>query len=142
MDVMGPLHGDIKFVYMLIIHDAYSGMTWAQGLASKGEVSQEAAWWFSEMCVAMHQKPSEIVIDHGIREIHIDQGELWSHHLPRSLLIDGHEDNRFVNSTSYRQCLCRMSHTDHSEDRSKLTLRLEHGQMLVAPRYCASGIQS
>ncbi|SOV02791.1 uncharacterized protein UDID_18031 [Ustilago sp. UG-2017a] len=85
MDVMGPLHGDIKFVYMLIIHDAYSGMTWARGLASKGEASQEAAWWFSEMHVAMHQKPSEIVIDHGFREIHIDQGELWSHHLPRSL---------------------------------------------------------
>ncbi|SOV04339.1 uncharacterized protein UDID_17065 [Ustilago sp. UG-2017a] len=49
MDVMGPLHGDTKFAYALIIHDAYSGMSWAQGLASKGEASQEAAWWFSEI---------------------------------------------------------------------------------------------
>ncbi|SPC66816.1 uncharacterized protein UHOD_11431 [Ustilago sp. UG-2017b] len=75
MDVMGPLHGDTKFAYALIIHDAYSGMSWAQGLASKGEASQEAAWCFSEMCVTMHQKLSEIIIDHGIRGVRVDQGE-------------------------------------------------------------------
>ncbi|SAM85547.1 uncharacterized protein UBRO_20007 [Ustilago bromivora] len=43
MDVMGPLQGTTKFPYMLIIHDAYSGMTWVQGLTSKGAASQEAA---------------------------------------------------------------------------------------------------
>ncbi|CCF49929.1 hypothetical protein NDA11_004550 [Ustilago hordei] len=29
MDVLGPLHGVTKFTYVLIVHDAYSGMTWA-----------------------------------------------------------------------------------------------------------------
>lgn len=76
MDVMGPLHGDTKFMYVLIIHDAYSGMTWTQGLTNKCEASTEATWWFSEMKVATHQEPSEIVLDHRIREIRIDQGEL------------------------------------------------------------------
>ena len=28
MDVMGPLHGTMTFAYVLIIHNAYSGMIW------------------------------------------------------------------------------------------------------------------
>ncbi|SAM63998.1 uncharacterized protein UBRO_20431 [Ustilago bromivora] len=30
------------------------------------------------MKVTMHQEPSEIVLDHGIRKVCVDQGELWS----------------------------------------------------------------
>ncbi|SYW81846.1 uncharacterized protein UHO2_00351 [Ustilago hordei] len=48
MDVMGPLHGNIKFAYILIIHDAFLGMIWVHGLANKGGSSQEAIWWLLE----------------------------------------------------------------------------------------------
>ncbi|SOV09012.1 uncharacterized protein UDID_18232 [Ustilago sp. UG-2017a] len=48
---MGPLQGAAKFSYVLIIHDAHSGMTWAL---------------------------SEVDLDHGIKEVRVDQGELWS----------------------------------------------------------------
>ncbi|SAM86306.1 uncharacterized protein UBRO_20339 [Ustilago bromivora] len=54
MDVMGPMHGATKFAYVLIIHDAYSSMIWARGLMNKGQASQEAVWWFSEVCVTRH----------------------------------------------------------------------------------------
>ncbi|SOV09676.1 uncharacterized protein UDID_19281 [Ustilago sp. UG-2017a] len=78
MDVMGLLYGSAKFTYMLIIHDTYSSMTWAQGLTSKGTASQEAAWWLSEVCIATHQKPSKVVLDHRLKEVQVDQGKLWS----------------------------------------------------------------
>ncbi|SOV04271.1 uncharacterized protein UDID_17048 [Ustilago sp. UG-2017a] len=51
MDVMGPLHGTTQYSYVLIIHDAHSSMIW---------------------------RPSEVVLDHGIKEVRVDQGELWS----------------------------------------------------------------
>lgn len=69
MDVMGPLHGATQFAYVLIIHDTYSGMVWVRGLANKGQAAHEAGWWLSEVCVATHWKPLEVVIDHGIREV-------------------------------------------------------------------------
>ena len=53
-------------------------MIWVQELISKGAASQEAAWWLSEVCVATHQRPSEVVLDHGIKKVWVDQGELWS----------------------------------------------------------------
>ncbi|KAJ1585839.1 hypothetical protein NDA12_002285 [Ustilago hordei] len=78
MDVMGPLHSATKFTYMLIIHDAHSGMTWAQGLTSKGQASQEAAWWLSEVHIDIHQEPNGVILDQGVLEVCVDQGELWS----------------------------------------------------------------
>ncbi|KAJ1583988.1 hypothetical protein NDA11_001789 [Ustilago hordei] len=75
---MGPLHGATQYSYVLIIHDAHSGMIWVQGLAHKGAASQEAAWWLSKIHVAKNQRPSEVTLDHGIKEIQVDQGELWS----------------------------------------------------------------
>ena len=67
MDVMGPLHGNSKLVYILIIHDAFSGMIWVCGLASKGVASQEATWWLEEVNSV-----------HRLKEVHVDQGKLWS----------------------------------------------------------------
>ncbi|UTT91014.1 hypothetical protein NDA17_001991 [Ustilago hordei] len=78
MDVMGPLHGATKFAYVLIIHDAYSSMIWMRGLTNKSQASQEAAWWFSGIRVATCQVPLEVTFDHGLKEVCIDQGELWS----------------------------------------------------------------
>ncbi|SAM82126.1 uncharacterized protein UBRO_20634 [Ustilago bromivora] len=78
MVVMGPLHGATKFTYVLIIHDAYSSMIWVQGLMNKSQASQEVVWWFSEICVTTHQTPSEVIFNHRLKEVHIDQGELWS----------------------------------------------------------------
>ncbi|KAJ1572380.1 hypothetical protein NDA11_006223 [Ustilago hordei] len=43
MDIMGPMHGATKFAYVLIIHNVYLSMIWAQGLMNKGQASQEAA---------------------------------------------------------------------------------------------------
>ena len=45
---------------------------------NKGQAAQEAGWWFSEVRIATHWKPSEVVFDHGIKEVRVDQGELWS----------------------------------------------------------------
>ncbi|CCF50667.1 uncharacterized protein UHO2_07256 [Ustilago hordei] len=78
MDVMGPLHGNVKFVYILIIHDTFSGMIWVWGLTSKKEASQEATWWLSEMHITTHKELSEVIIDQGIKEVWVDQGKLWS----------------------------------------------------------------
>ncbi|SYW86252.1 uncharacterized protein UBRO2_05972 [Ustilago bromivora] len=73
MVVMGPLHGATKFTYVLIIHDAYSSMIWVQGLMNKSQASQEVVWWFSEICVTTHQTPSEVIFNHRLKEVHIDQ---------------------------------------------------------------------
>ncbi|KAJ1590989.1 hypothetical protein NDA11_004846 [Ustilago hordei] len=78
MDVMGPLHGATQYSYVLIIHDAHSSMIWVRGLTHKGATSQEAAWWLSEIHVAKNQRLSEVILDHRIKEIWVDQGELWS----------------------------------------------------------------
>lgn len=69
MDVMGPLHGATQYSFVLIIHDAHSGMIWVRGLAHKGVAYQEAAWWLSEIHATKNQRPSEV---------RVDQGELWS----------------------------------------------------------------
>ncbi|CCF51908.1 conserved uncharacterized protein (N-terminal fragment), partial [Ustilago hordei] len=71
MDVMGPLHGTTMFAYVLIIHDAYSGMVWVQGLMSKGQAAQEAGWWFSKVHITTHWKLLEVVFDHGIKEVQV-----------------------------------------------------------------------
>ncbi|SPC63948.1 uncharacterized protein UHOD_11381 [Ustilago sp. UG-2017b] len=81
MDVMGPLHGATKFTYVLIIHDAYSSMTWVQGLTNKSQASQEAVWWFSEICVTTHQILSEVIFDHRLKEVCIDQAGATRGHI-------------------------------------------------------------
>ena len=48
----------------------------------KGQASQEAAWWFSEVCITTHQKPLEVVKDHRLKEVRVDQGK---HLCPRTL---------------------------------------------------------
>ncbi|KAJ1027950.1 hypothetical protein NDA13_003402 [Ustilago tritici] len=106
MDVMGPLHGNAKFAYVLIIHDTFSGMIWVCGLANKGGVSQEVAWWLLEVHVATHQWPSHVVLDHGLKEVRMDQGELWSTAFRDTCLSTGvkitasptqqHTDNAFA----------------------------------------------
>ncbi|CCF50039.1 uncharacterized protein UHOR_14187 [Ustilago hordei] len=74
MDVMGPLHGNAKFAYVLIIHNAFSGMIWVCSLASKGGVSQEVTWWLEEVHVATPQQSPHLVPNYSLKEVHVDQG--------------------------------------------------------------------
>ncbi|KAJ1598602.1 hypothetical protein NDA14_004945 [Ustilago hordei] len=78
MDVMGPLHKSPQYSYILVIHDAYSGMIWIWGLTSKAQATTEALWWILEVHQAPQHQASKVMLAQSIKEIRVDQGELWT----------------------------------------------------------------
>ncbi|SYW81894.1 uncharacterized protein UHO2_00398 [Ustilago hordei] len=72
MDVMGLLHGNTKLAYVLIIHDAFSDMIWQRWGVPGGNVVAQGG-------TCCHtSRTTTLIPDHGLKEVRVDQGKLWS----------------------------------------------------------------
>ena len=76
MDVMGPLHENPQYMYVLVIHDTYLGMIWVRGLANKAQATTEVSWWMSEVQQSTQQQAHKIMLAQCIKEVRVNQGEL------------------------------------------------------------------
>jgi hypothetical protein len=53
-------------------------MIWVWGLTNKAQATTEASWWVSEVRQATQRQASEVVLAQGIKEVQVNQGELWT----------------------------------------------------------------
>ncbi|CCF48129.1 hypothetical protein NDA11_002328 [Ustilago hordei] len=78
MDIMGPLHKNPQFSYVLTIHDIFSRMMWDQGLHHKAQAATEALYWVSKTHQLPQCQSTNMARKCDIKEIQVDQGELWT----------------------------------------------------------------
>ncbi|SAM83169.1 uncharacterized protein UBRO_20745 [Ustilago bromivora] len=78
MDIMGPLHENPQFSYVLTIHDTFSRMIWVWGLHDKAQAATEASYWVSKTHQLPQCQSTNMARRRDIKEIWVDQGELWT----------------------------------------------------------------